>query len=280
MSQPTGMNGTFGFSGLAQNTWQLQPSMNGDVMDAVGAADALYALETAVGMHPSMPAEQRLACDVTGNGSVGGFDAALILQYAVAEIAQLPAATLCNSEWVFFPHPVSGSGLITSPQLTTSACTAGSITYNPLSGGLAQQNFDAAVFGDCDGDWGTDGGGSGRPEAAGLRLGAPQLGRGSMVEIPVYVDRAHGLRAGDLVVRYDSRYLHAADVRALHAARGALLRYNAASPGLLRVALARLTSIDPGGSPALLLRFKIDGRKRTVAIRRAERAAIEYQRVR
>jgi len=100
-----------------------------------------------------------------------------------------------------------------------------------------------------------------------------------MVEIPVYADGNGSFRAADLVVRYDSRYLRAADVRTLRAARGAMVRYNTRQPGVIRVALARLASITAGEQPVLLLRLKIDGRKRTVAVRRAQHVVIARQRV-
>jgi hypothetical protein len=98
-----------------------------------------------------------------------------------------------------------------------------------------------------------------------------------MIEVPVYVDAAGSFQGLDLVVHYDPIYLEAADVRTLAVTRGAMLRYNERRSGVLRLALARLDPIVTTGKPILLLRFKIDGRKRTVAMRRAQRMSIARQ---
>jgi choice-of-anchor B domain-containing protein len=278
LSTPSDTEGDFDFLGLTETTWQLQPAKAGDLRDAISAADALSALEAAVGLQ-ALDNERLSACDVTGNGTVGGLDASLLLQYAVELIPEVPAATLCDSEWLFFPHPTTGSGQVTPAQVGEASCVPGSIAYSPLSGTLAQQNFTGVVLGDCDGSWGNAGSGGAERVEAGLRLGTPRLGRGSMVEIAIYGDAGRRLRSAELVVRYDSIYLKGHDVRTLRPARGAMLRYNVDLPGIVRIALARLAAIEAGDQPLLLLRFKIDGAKRSVAMRRAQRAAITRQRI-
>lgn len=277
VSTQTDAAGDFALLGLAESPWELRPEKSGDIRDAVGANDALYALEAAVGTR-ALGAEQLAVCDVTGNGTMGGLDASLILQYAVELISAVPVATACGSEWIFFPHPNGGPGQVAAPQVSSSSCTAGAIAYNPLMGVLSEQDFTAAVFGDCDASWAAGGGAAAQRATAtdGLRLGTPRLGRGQMVEVPVYADSR--FRAADLVVRYDPIYLRAFDVRTLRSARGALVRYNTQRPGVLRIALARLASVNAADKPILLLRFKMEGRKRTVAMRRAERIAIVRQR--
>jgi hypothetical protein len=275
-SLPTNSAGNFSFLGVGSGAWQLRPAKTGDLRDAVGAADALHALEAGVGLH-ALDAEQLSACDVTGNGTVGGLDASLLLQYAVALIPQLPAATTCGSSWLFFPHPLGGSGEVAAPLVDETACTPGSIAYNPVNGVITQQNFTGLILGDCNGSWGGGGGGGGAE--VGVRLGKARLGRGSIVEIAIYADAGRNIRAADLRVRYDSIYLSAHDVRTLRSARGSMVRYNVRQPGVLRIALARLEAIEAGEQPILLLRFKIEGEKRDVAVRRAGRTAITYQRV-
>jgi len=279
LSTQTAAGGAYTLSGLSEASWELRPSKNGDVRDAIDASDALYALEAAVGTR-TVSAEQQVACDVTGSGTIGGLDASLILQYAVDLISEVPVASVCGSDWIFFPHPNAGSGQATAPQVTGASCTAGSMSYSPLVGAIGQQDFTGVVLGDCDHSWGSGSGAAAEnPGSASLRLGKPRMGRGEMVEMPVYINGNRRVRAADLIVRYDPRYLRAIDVRTLYSARGAMLRYNTTRPGTLRVALARLTSIDAAGKPVLLLRFKIDGRKRSVAVRRAERTRISRQRV-
>jgi hypothetical protein len=278
LSAQTDANGGFGFLGLSESAWQLRPAKAGDLRGAVGAADALYALEAAVGLR-ALDSEHLAACDATGNGAVGGLDASMLLQYAVESISAIPAAATCGSEWLFFPHPATGSGQVTQPQVGEASCVAGSVAYNPLAGNFGQQDFAAVVLGDCDGSWGA-GGGAAEARAAGtrLRLGMARIGRGAVIEIPVYADGG-ALRAAEMVLRYDAIYLRAHDVRTLKGARGAMLRYNVGQPGRLRIAMARVAAIEAGDQPLLLLRFKIDGDKRSVAVRRAQHTEITRQRV-
>jgi len=274
-SLPTDSAGNFSFLGLGGGAWQLRPTKAGDLRDAVGAADALYALEAGVGLH-ALDAEQLSACDVTGNGTVGGLDASFLLQYAVELIPQVPAAATCGSSWLFFPHPLGGSGQAVVPQVDETSCIPGSIAYNAVNGLIAQQNFTGLLLGDCNASWGRGGGGG---ADVGLRLGEARLNRGSVVEIPIYLAAGRNLRAADIGIRYDSLYLDAHDVRTLRSARGAMVRYNVGRPGMLRIALVRLAAIAATQQPILLLRFKIDGESRAVAVRRAARTAITYQRV-
>lgn len=278
LSTQTAANGGFSFVGVPETTWSLQPSKTGDEGDAIGAADALYAIEAGVGIH-TLDAQQQAACDVTGNGSVGGLDASLILQYAVDSVSELPVSAACGSNWIFFPASGSG-GQPMAPQITAASCTPGSIAYDPLVGVVTQQSFIGALVGDCNGSRGSGGSGAGAAsDQAVVRLGGARIGVGEIVEIPLYIDPARRFRALDAVVRYDAVYLKAVDVRTLPNARGAMVRYNTARAGLVRVALARLASIDAGSEPVLLLRFKMEGRKSTVALRRAARAAVVRQQV-
>lgn len=272
-------NGGFSFVGVSEATWSLQPGKNGDEGDAIGAADALYALEAGVGIR-TLDAAQQAACDVTGNGSVGGLDASWLLQYAVDAVSELPVSVTCGTNWIFFPAPVGGGGQPTPPQIGTASCAPGSIAYNPLVGVITQQSFTGVLVGDCDGSWGSGGGGAGAGTGqSAVRLGEARIGVGEIVEIPLYIDPARRFRALDAVIRYDSVYLRAADVRTLASARGAMLRYNTQRAGFVRIAVARLSSIDAGSDPVLLLRFKMEGRKSTVALRRAARMAVVRQRV-
>ena len=80
-SQPsatTDPSGDYSLGYMSPGVWTVRPRKAGDMATAVGAADALHALEASVGRR-SLASHQRLACDVTGNGSVSALDASLML---------------------------------------------------------------------------------------------------------------------------------------------------------------------------------------------------------
>ena len=66
----------------AGGVWQLTPRKTGDLRSAVSALDAAWILQ-AVAQLRTLDAQQRLAADVTGDGTVSALDATLILQRAV-----------------------------------------------------------------------------------------------------------------------------------------------------------------------------------------------------
>lgn len=272
----TGANGSYAFSGLAEGTWRLKAEKHDDASDAIDAADALSALEAGVGLRV-LDVREQAACDVTGNGTVGGLDASSILQYVVGSLARLPLAASCGSGWIFFPAP-AGGGQLTPPQLGAASCTSGWIDYDPLTSVLVQQNFAGVLVGDCNGSWG-NGGGAARLLDSNFRLGPPILAATGLIEVALYVDPPRRFRAASVSIRHDSAYLKVAGVQVLDSARGALLRYNAARGGMVHVALVRLSAIEAGGEPVLSLQLEVAGRSRGVALRRAARAAVVRQRI-
>src|SRR5262249_5236122 len=96
--------GQFLFTGLGSDSLQVQPQKMGDVGSAITPLDAVYMLQAALGLR-TLSAAQLLTCDVSGNGTVGALDAALILQYSVGLISSFPAARTCGSDWAFMPAP-------------------------------------------------------------------------------------------------------------------------------------------------------------------------------
>lgn len=69
----------------------------------INALDAAWVLQEVVGLRsPRFDAFQKLACDVTGNGSVNALDATRILQRVVGAAGRFQAAQLCGSDWAFY----------------------------------------------------------------------------------------------------------------------------------------------------------------------------------
>jgi hypothetical protein len=110
--------------------------------------DAEAALQYAVGLR-TLTAEQLIAGDVTGNGTVTSQDASLILQFALGLQTSFPASSLCGSDWAFFPTASAlPNQALTEPVLLQQICTVGAIKLNPLSGSASARNFRAIQFGD------------------------------------------------------------------------------------------------------------------------------------
>lgn len=121
--------------------------------NAVSALDAAHVLQFVAGRR-TLSAQQALACDVTGDGSLNALDVALLLQYSVGLVTTFPVATACQSDWAFVPVPAAAPNqTLIQPQPGADACTPGGIAYESLPASLDQQSFSAIVFGDCTGNW-------------------------------------------------------------------------------------------------------------------------------
>jgi hypothetical protein len=144
--------GSYAFSNPGGGDWQVQPTKLGDVNQAISTLDASWVLEHVVGLR-DFTANQLLACDVTGDGTVSALDAARILQRVAGLIDHLPVADSCGSDWVFVPEPgAAPNQLIEQPQMAPM-CSMGAIAYQPLVSPSQAQDFLALVFGDCTGNW-------------------------------------------------------------------------------------------------------------------------------
>jgi hypothetical protein len=146
--------GAFTFANLQVGDWRLEPRKIGDLNNGISSLDASYVLQSMVGLR-TLDANQRLACDVSGNGTLSALDAALILQFKVGLILQLPVTQTCGSDWVFVPTPSAAlNQQLVNPVISTGSCQHGAISYQPFTGGtVSGQDFSAILFGDCTGNW-------------------------------------------------------------------------------------------------------------------------------
>jgi hypothetical protein len=149
----TDTTGRFVFTGLDGCDFHIEPQKLGDASNGISVLDAVYALQSVVGSR-SLDGQQRLACDVNGNGTLSALDAVLILQQQVGVISRFPAAEACMSDWVFVPMPASAANQqVTQPAIMSPDCQPGSIEFTPLAGQLDNQDFMAVLLGDCTGSW-------------------------------------------------------------------------------------------------------------------------------
>jgi len=255
MSTGTDPSGAYACDGVSPGTNTLTPEKHGDTGSAVSSLDAAYVLQTVVGMR-TLDDRQTLACEISGNGALSAFDAALILQRSVGLIGAFPVETACGSEWVFVPTPVVvPNQRLVQPTPGSGTCQVGAITYEPLSASATSQDFAGIVFGDCTGNW-APAGGTGTASAAStvsarVHLGRPQR-RPGRATVPVTVAAARPFHAvelelqvprGDTVVR----------VRRGPAASTAMFALAATPGGRVRVALASAAGFDPARGPLLLV---------------------------
>ena len=260
LSTASDPSGQFSVSGLTPASYQIQPQKVGEQGAGISSLDAVYVLQAMVSMRTLTP-EQRLACDVTGNGALSALDASIILQYKVGMLTTLPVAVTCNSDWAFIPNvtPLSTQQL-TQPTMATGSCQAGAIDFNPLDTTLTGQNFTGVLFGDCTGNWQPTPPAPLRTSNTRVRLGAVRRTRGShRMRVPVYVDGGsfNGL---DTTIDYDPTLVTLRGVHRMGAASSALLANNRSTPGTIVVALASAQQVPSG--PVLMLEFEEHGAPR------------------
>jgi hypothetical protein len=204
---------------------------------AITSLDASLISAHAVGS-VTLSASQRIAADVTGDGSISALDASKVAQFSVELIDHFDAATASGSDWRFLrcDHYTSA---------TQQDCGTPSFTVNPLVG-TQTGDFYAVLLGDVTGNWqGVSGlapaetdegslGAPGRAAAATLRASAPatqrtapsgparlsisgwpgRLAKGARIDVLLNLQNADGIEAVDLLLRYDAKRLAVVGVAA------------------------------------------------------------------
>ena len=259
----TDSNGQFALTDLSADNWRIEPEDHAGRNGAITALDASYVLQAAVGLRVPDAAE-RLAGDVNGSGTLTAIDAALILQLAVGLIADFPAATRCGTNWLFVPSAMPAPNQSIIPPQMSGTCQHGAIAIEPLTSHAAGQDFVAALLGDTAASWQPPGGGCASvlcrapaPPPA-MRASGWRRDRNGRLRLVLYLAGGKATTAVDLQLRYNPRHLRAVGVRRTAATRGALIAFNAAAPGHLRIALASAEPLQPQDTPALFVLF--DGR--------------------
>lgn len=239
----TGSSGAYGVNPIPEGFYEVVPTKHDEVLSGVDADDATMALDAAVGAITLTP-EQTLAADVTGNGGVTSWDASLILQRAAGLITEFPVEAMCNSAWLFFPNAQFVENQTqTQPMITAEGCTSGSITLDPLVGQAANQDYQALVFGDVDGDWDSLGAGGGAAAEI-VDIGQPRR-RGKSVHVPIEVVARPAHRAVHVIVEYDPADLA---FRRARSTRGTdtVVAVNDLEPGVLVIGISSATELGAG----------------------------------
>lgn len=257
----TNSSGNYSATNLPGGGWRIQPSKQGSIGNAVSSLDAARVLQVIAGMTTFTPL-QRLACDATGDGSLSSIDAVRILQLSAGVIDQLPAAQMCQSDWLFYPEPA----LIPNQQITIplvdNVCRPGAINLDALQSPVSNQNFEGILLGDCTGNWTPSSGGALRMLASGaptVHAGAARRLPGGRIRVPIYTQAGTSFQSLDLKLSYTSRTLTLLSVRPLGDAVEAITSTNDDEPGIVAVSLASARPIDASGG-VLMLEFAGDSR--------------------
>lgn len=254
--------GQFGFSALPAANWSMRPTKVGDVEGAVSALDAAQVLQAVSGTR-SFDAFETLACDVTGNGTISSLDATRILQLSVALIPQLPAATTCNSDWLFVPQPLAlPGGLLLPPQLSNGICDPGSIAYQPLQADASGQDYTAVLLGDCTGNWNAPAaGGAFRRAAPPPRawLAPPRRLRAQRWAVPLHVTGRPALTALQAHVALDPALARIETVELAEARAGTLVRVGRVDGGVTALAVASAAALPVSERPVAVLIVEVEG---------------------
>lgn len=262
-SQLTNSTGQYAFANLAAATWQVSPRKDGNFGTGISALDASFVLQSVVGLRV-LNANQRLAGDVTGNGSISALDASRILQRVVGIITRMPLATTCNSDWLFVPTPaVVANQQIFPPVISSGVCQPGAIAYAPLAGSASGQDFLGILIGDVTGNWVQNAGAGAAAALAtdgpapSVRLGRAQALRGGRQRMPVYVSPGDATVAVDFRLEFDPARLRLVRVRRGPQAADTLVAHHSDAPGRVRIAMASATPILANGG-ILVLEFEGD----------------------
>lgn len=245
----------------------------GEVRRAIDTCDVALALSAAVGLEELSPL-QRLAADVSGNGTISSLDAIQISQrLGEGEFAQQPfdVAQTCDSDWIFRPRLGAGAtGIVYLPQIASQVCHLARIRmfYNGVA--LPERSFEGVPFGDVDLSWpganACDGQGSRLArvdsgsdelvsnEGSFLVSGRPQV-RGQQIRVPVGIDGLDSVVAAEMTIEFDSERFDLRHVRRLKPLRGAIfqLQRRQAKEGRVSVMFASRKPLPEGAFLAVHL---------------------------
>jgi len=258
----TNSSGAYAATNVPGGTWQITPSKHGSFGNAISSLDAARVLQAVAGLITFTPM-QRIACDVTGDGTLSSLDAQRILQFSAGLISQLPVAQACGSDWAFYPVPDQmPNQQVIGPTISGGNCQEGNVVLNPAVAQASGQDFEGILFGDCTGNWTSTSASLvqvAQSSKTTVRAGPPRRAPGHQLLIPIYV-RAHApFTALDIQVSFDPSTLSLTSVTPRGSAAGAMTGTSAESPGTVVVSLANATPIDPSLGVMLVLEFHVSG---------------------
>ena len=241
------LTGAYSLGGFGSGAYTITPSKSGGTSAAISSFDSGKVAQFVAGTTTFNPAQQTVA-DVSNNGSVSSFDAAMIAAYTVS----LPGSGLTGT-WKF--NPVSNS-------------------HPNVNANIAGENYLALLMGEVSGNWSDTGAlrlaDNGGPERD-TNVTAPRLVTPADhdVIVPVSVQGVSnkGIISYEFDLRYDPSVIQPQENPvevAGTSSRGFTTAVNAQEPGLLRVAGYGPIPLDVNGV-LLNLRFTAVGASGSVS---------------
>jgi hypothetical protein len=260
----TAFSGEYEVMGMSPGDWNVRPVKMGDENSAVSSLDAAFVLQAAIGLR-TLSSQQKLACDVTGNGTSSALDAARILQLVVGALQRFPVAESCGSDWIFVPAPAQAENqVVIEPHIETGTCELGGISLNPLVSAVYGQDFHGVLFGDCTGNW-QPGTGSAlriantKGKGATVHVRRPRKTRTGGVKLQVTVRTESPFNALDLGLVYDPSQLELVGATLRNPTPGALVNFGSNGSGVASVGVASGLPLGSNGRVTLTLELRTRG---------------------
>jgi len=273
---PSACGGDYTFPGLVPvRSYLVTPFKTDDFGGAIDPFDASLNAQHVVGLI-SLTANQRLAADVSGNGSLSSFDSARIAQFSVGLISQFAVAQQNGSDWVFVPTPQAEPNALAIAPFPPSG-VRGSIQYSPIIESAENQDFLGVLYGDVSGNWQppvcSPASGTIQPLAAGAQsaasvpateggsLSMPTLtaSPGQIIRVPITGTGVAQAVSFYLDVRYNPKVLRLVQATSGAASAGFSATTNTLEAGRGRLALFRALPLGADGEVAVLT-FEVIGR--------------------
>ena len=253
----TNSAGAYNLTGLGGGPYTVTPTKTGDV-NGISAFDASLVAQHVAGL-VTLTANQQIAGDASGNGTLSSFDASLIAQTA----AGTPNSGIAGT-WKFGPTNRS---------------------YPTLSGNQTNQNFEAILVGDVSGNWKPPANNAPLIEAGSalnrrspssrdlpendlspgraLTVSLPRMTStpGASVMIPITTDdlTGRGVVSYDFTIAFDPAVLQSPEIDfAGTLSSGMTLTINKLTPGRLTISAFQTTPLIGRGT-LLYLKFTVAG---------------------
>lgn len=251
--------GAYSLSGFGAGNYTRSASKVGQSNGALSGFDSSAISKHVVGLTPITDARKLFVADVSGNGVVTSFDAALIARFVVA----LPGAGS------------SGTWVIKQPGIAPSTDPS---TYGPSTvyANISGENYVAYLMGDVTGNWNLPsnelgGRAAGFEGAKPMRVTAPELSAPANTEVvvPITIPDTTGreISSYQFDLRYNPEVLEpTANIADLSEtiSEGYLATVNPAEPGLLKVVVFGPNALA-GGGQLIKLRFNVIGEVNSVS---------------
>jgi hypothetical protein len=251
--------GNYSFASLVSGNWHIEPRKTTDFDSAISSLDAAWIFQSQVGLR-TLTSQQRLAADVTGNGTVSSLDGARIVQYRVGSLSppRFVVSSTCQSDWAFIPMASAAQNqTIITPLMSTGSCRKGAIELKPIVGQVTGQDFHGVVFGDVTGNWMPPGGvlTATRGKQPTVQLGRLRRAGPHRLRLPVLVRSGEPYASFELQIAYDTSRLRATGVKRGRVAGRMFMRGNTDVAGLVRIAAAGPDLIPGRAGPLLYVDF-------------------------